>query len=141
MPTIKGQCHCGNISYVAEFSNAPSTYPPRLCDCEFCTSHNAAYTSDPHGSLTIHIQNSDQLIRYRQGSKIADFIICKSCGVLTNVVYEENNRIYASVNISTSDDPASFGCGKSAQLMRLSDKERITRWKDYWFQNVEINYT
>ncbi len=138
MHKVQGGCHCGNISYVAELPDEPSAYNPRSCDCGFCSSHGASYASDRNGTLTIHIKNRNELSRYRLGSRIADFLICKNCGVLTNVCYEENECVYGSINIRSASDHARFGNGKPARLSELSDEERIGRWKKAWFANVRI---
>lgn len=140
MHTITGRCHCGNISYIAEFPNVPAAYNPRLCDCKYCSSHGASYASDSKGKLIINIKKENEISKYRQGSRIVDFIICKTCGVLTNVVYEENNCIYASINTRSADEYATFGNGQVAHLAQLSDEDRIKSWKNAWFHNVEIEY-
>jgi hypothetical protein len=138
MHIVKGGCHCGNISYIAEFSDNLINYIPRACDCTLCRRHGAAYTSDKDGSLTIKIINDSQVIRYRQGSRIADFLICKNCGILTNVCYYENDHIYASINIRSSDEYDLFGHSQRVHLTKLCDEVRIKRWKDHWFSDVAI---
>lgn len=140
MHGIVGGCHCGNISYAAEMPNVPSGYNPRACDCRFCVSHGALYVSDSKGSLIIRIRNESEVSKYRLGSKIADFLICKKCGVLTNVCYQEDGCLYGSINVRSAGDYSGFGDSRVAQLQELSDEERIERWKKYWFPNVEIVY-
>ena len=138
MYMITGGCHCGNNSYLAEFTIDPAEYIARLCDCNFCSSHGAAYASDSKGKLVINIKKQSEISKYRQGSRLVDFIICKTCGVLTNVVYKGNNNIYASINIRTADEYSAFGKGKVAHLAQLTDEERIKRWESAWFHNVEL---
>jgi hypothetical protein len=104
MHTIKGGCHCGSISYSAEIPNAPSKYSPRECNCKYCSSHGASYVSDKKGKLTISIKDSHEISKYRQGSRIADFLVCRTCGVMTSVCYEENGQIYASINIRSANE-------------------------------------
>ena len=135
---VTGGCHCGNISYSAEYSNELATYIPRACDCTLCTRHGAAYTSDRNGKLTINIRNMSQVNWYRQGSQIADFLICKQCGIMTNVIYKEAGRIYGSINSRTSDQFDQFGNCQDMHLTQLSDEARIKRWKDNWFSEVTI---
>ena len=140
MHQVLGGCHCGNISYVAEISNEPSVYKPRACDCNFCTSHGAAYVSDNNGSLKITIKNQSELSKYRQGSRIADFLICKNCGVLVGVCYEEHGCIYGSVNTRSSNASDGFGDKEAISPKQLTDEQRIKRWKDFWYSNVSIKY-
>ena len=140
MHRVQGGCQCGNITYLAELSHSPSFYHPRSCSCDFCTSHNASYVSDKSGTLKITIQNPGDLIRYRQGSRLADFLICRKCGVMTGVCYEENTSVYASINVCSTDEYDAFAESEVAHLTQQSDEERIRRWKDIWFANVVIEY-
>ncbi len=140
MYSIQGGCHCGNISYVAEFTKELATYSPRACDCNLCTSHAASYVSDRNGSLKIFIKKESDVSRYRQGSRIADFLICKNCGVMIGVCYEENGCVYGSINIRSTGASVVFSESRIAQLAILSDEERINRWKKYWFANVQITH-
>jgi hypothetical protein len=140
MYSVQGGCHCGNISYVAEFTKELSTYKPRACDCDFCTSHGSSYVSDRNGSLIIEIKNICDVSKYRQGSRIADFLICKNCGVMIGVCYEEDGRIFGSINVRSSAVYSNFGETQTINLLQLSDEERISRWKQYWFEKVLIKY-
>jgi hypothetical protein len=138
MHIVKGGCHCGNITYIAEFSDNLINYIPWACDCTFCRRHGAAYTSDKNGSLTIKIMNESLVNRYRQGSRIADFLVCKKCGVMTNVCYQGANCLYGSINIRSSDEYNLFSSSQGMRLTQLSDEARIQRWKDNWFSSVTI---
>jgi hypothetical protein len=138
MYKVIGGCHCGNLSYVAELPMAPATYTPRACDCDFCVSHGASYASDSKGRLTIRVKSDSKVSKYRMGSRMADFLICKNCGVLTNVCYEENGTLYGSINVRSTKDFASFGDAHLAHLVGLNDQQRVDRWKQYWFPDVTI---
>ena len=140
MSVILGGCHCGNISYIAEFRHDLASYAPRACDCGFCSSHGALYASDSGGRLKISVNDLEQFSRYRQGSGIADFLICKNCGVMTGVCYEESGRVYGTINVRSTAEPALFGEGRAARLAQLSDSERVGRWKSVWFPDVEFEY-
>jgi hypothetical protein len=135
---LSGGCHCGNISFQIEFANDASSYSPRACDCDFCNKHGATYISDKNGLLTITIDNESSLSRYRQGSGIAEFLLCKGCGVLVGVVYEEAGQIYGSINSKSINHNTDFGKELVVSPKRLNDSERIERWKDLWFSKVEI---
>lgn len=140
MYSVHGGCHCGNISYVAEFTKALPTYTPRACDCKLCKSHGASYASDSNGTLVITIKNEKDVSKYRQGSQIADFLICKKCGIMTGVCYEENGCLYGSINVRSTDAYDAFSEGQVAHLEQLDDTARIDRWKKYWFSKVIIEY-
>lgn len=140
MNKVLGGCHCRNIAFEAEMTKEPSAYNPRSCDCKLCASHGASYASDSRGTLKIRIKNNDEVSKYRQGSKIADFLICKNCGVMTNVIYEEEGVLFGSINVRATVNYGSFGEGLHAHLSQLSDEERIKRWKNIWFSNVKLEY-
>jgi len=140
MYKVVGGCDCCNISYFIELPNDPASYNPRACDCQFCSSHGASYIADKKGSLVIKIKNEAMLNRYRQGSKIADFLICKNCDALIGVCYEKQGCIYGSVNIKTIHGSNDFGKSQVISPKQLTDLERVKHWKAFWFSNVKIEH-
>jgi hypothetical protein len=42
----------------------------------------SAYLSDPEGALRIHIKDASTTEQVRQGSKMAEFLVCRACGIL-----------------------------------------------------------
>ena len=133
-----GGCHCGNITFEMELNQDPRSYNPRACDCEFCRKHGAAYLSDKNGSLIVFIENEDNLSKYQQGSGIADFVICKKCGVLVGIYYRDNDKLYAAINSKAVDINTIFGEEKEVSPKKITDLEKIQRWRDIWFCNVKI---
>jgi hypothetical protein len=94
---FEGSCHCGAISFELATNLAPSALPVRICGCTFCLKHRPRYTSDPAGHVEIRIAGENAVSRYRFGLKLADFLICRTCGVF--VAAHEPDR--AVVNIET----------------------------------------
>ena len=138
---LKGSCACGNITYQCKLSKPTETYHPRACDCEFCTKHMAAYISDPNGEIRIHIQQATQLNRYRQGTRLAEFLICQHCGVLTNVLYiNAQGQTIASINSRTLDTNVTFAALTPVSPQTLTDPERIARWPTTWFNRVTLSF-
>jgi hypothetical protein len=78
---LDGRCHCGVITIQLATERAPHDLPVRVCGCSFCVRHRPAYTSDPSGHVTIRAASEDALVRYRFGLRLADFLICRTCGV------------------------------------------------------------
>jgi hypothetical protein len=136
---LNGQCHCGNILVDVELTRAPATYSPRACDCDFCRKHGASYVSDPQGTLRIHIKDECYFGKYRQGSGIADCLLCKNCGVLVAITFRNDGQLYAVVNSKAIDGVPRFGEEKTVSPRMLSDSEKIERWKDIWFANVTVD--
>jgi len=121
-----------------EVAGKPASYNPRACDCDFCLKHAASYVSDPGGKLIIMVENEANLSRCRQGSGIADFLVCKICGVLVGVCHGEHERLYAAINSKTVENAADFGPETAASPKTLNDQDRVQRWKNSWFSNVSI---
>jgi hypothetical protein len=138
MHKVNGGCHCGNIRLHIEFARAPDTYNPRACDCEFCRKHGASYVSDAQGSLLIRIKDERDVGRYRQGSGLADCLLCRNCGVVVGALYRRDGRVYATVNAKVVDTGVNFGAEQPVSPKRLSDSEKVERWLDIWFSNVSV---
>ncbi len=138
MIKIEGGCYCGNVSYVAELTEPVSNYTPRSCDCVFCTSHGASYISDSKGKLTLAIKNESELNRFKQGSGIADFLICRNCGNAVGAIYEEGGCLYGAINSNTLRGSVETGESQSVSPEKLSDPEKVSRWKELWFSEVSF---
>lgn len=134
---LAGACHCENISFELELASAPGSYSPRVCDCVFCRKHGAAYLSDPHGSLRFHVNDAHRLGRYRQGSGLADFLVCKDCGVLVGITYSHAGRLYGTVNSNALDGNVALAEAIMVSPKKLSDDEKLARWTSLWFCNVQ----
>ncbi|MBA3541759.1 MAG: aldehyde-activating protein [Deltaproteobacteria bacterium] len=78
---LDGACHCGALMIQLHTAREPSALPVRTCGCGFCRKHRPRYTSDPAGHVTITAREEASLSRYRFGLRLADFLICRSCGV------------------------------------------------------------
>lgn len=138
MHQVKGSCHCGNIRADLVLVRAPETYNPRVCDCDFCRKHGASYLSDPDGTLRIHVNEARRLGKYRQGSGLADCLLCTHCGVLVGVAYRENGRLFAAINCRVVEDGTRFGEKESVSPKSLGASEKTERWKAAWFRDVVI---
>ncbi|MGZ6093820.1 MAG: GFA family protein [Polyangiales bacterium] len=94
---LEGSCHCGAIAIELETERALSELPVRICGCSFCARHRPRYTSDPSGHLTVRVAREESLGRYRFGLQLADFLICRDCGVFV-VAWEPGDPGRAVVN-------------------------------------------
>jgi hypothetical protein len=137
MQRLGGGCHCGNIRVELELPRGAGTYHPRACDCDFCRKHRAAYVSDPEGSLLIEIRDERECARYAQGSRQAQLLLCRRCGVLVAPLYREAGRLYAAVNANAIEG-AVFGAHQGVSPQTLGAGDKVQRWKDLWFSNVTI---
>lgn len=133
----KGNCHCGNIQVTLQLSDTPQNYSPRTCDCDFCLKHAASYISDSNGSIVFEVNHKDQLGKYRQGSNSADFLFCKTCGILAGVVYEDGDQKFSAIN-SRILEPLKFKPEVFVSPKKLKADEKTNRWKQVWFSQVVI---
>lgn len=133
-----GECHCGNIQFEMDLTRAANTYHPRACDCDFCLKHGASYISDSEGKLVISFKDERDVSRYQQGNKLADFLICKNCGVLVAACSEIHGKLYATINSKAITNNSKFGIKQSASPKKLDAQTKTERWEDIWFPNTII---
>ena len=134
--TLEGGCHCGAIGLTFSTSLSLADTAPRACDCSFCRAHGAAWVSDAAGSLTLHTRRPDRLRRYRQGSLAAQFLLCGDCGVLVAVVFQEEDRTYAAVNVRCLHAREAFAPVVTASPQALAPEQKTTRWRQLWIADV-----
>lgn len=104
---MEGACHCGALTLQLDTTHEPRDLPVRVCGCTFCTKHRPRYTSDPAGGVTIRPRDEASASRYRFGLRLADFLICRTCGVFV-AAYEPGNPGRAVVNIEVLARAAEF---------------------------------
>ena len=103
-----GGCHCRNIHLALRLSKPPEQNPVRTCTCSFCRSHDPRMISDPAGLLEISAEDWSLLELYRFGTRTADFVICRRCGVFIAAISDLESAPCAVVNVNCLDDRASF---------------------------------
>jgi hypothetical protein len=101
-----GGCHCGNLRYTLETALALDALPLRACQCAFCKLHGARSTSDPAGRIRFEARSDADVVRYRFGLKLADFLVCAHCGIYVGATMREDGRAYGIVNANTFDEVA-----------------------------------
>jgi len=138
MHAVSGGCHCGNLLVTVGLSGPPDTYQPRACDCDFCRKHAAAYLSDPHGSLLIRMGDAREVARYRQGSGLAEMLLCRNCGVLIAALYQDERLLYGVVNAKVLDGWQLFRAPQAVSPKTLSGDEKVSRWRKIWFAEVTV---
>ena len=100
---LAGSCHCGALTLELETQREPAELPVRLCGCSFCRKHRPRYTSDPSGHVTI--RGAASANRYRFGLRLADFLVCQTCGVFV-AAFEPDGR--AVINLEVLARAADF---------------------------------
>jgi hypothetical protein len=127
-----GGCHCGKARWNLETELSVMNLTPRVCDCDFCIRHRAAWISDPKGKLTLHVLQTG-VQRYRQGSEQAEFIICCDCGVLVAVVATDaRGTLLGAVNRNAFDHCEAFPAEAVVSPQHLSLEQKLARWSEVW---------
>jgi hypothetical protein len=137
---INGGCHCGNISFKFDWAPDPTEIPARACGCSFCVKHGGVWTSNPKGSLRIHVKDEAQVSKYAFGTETAEFHICRACGVVPAVTSTIDDHLYAvvSVNAFENVDPAMLR--KSPASFDGEDTvNRLARRKRNWIADVAFD--
>ncbi len=127
-----GACHCRNIEIRLESDLTPGELGVRADGCSFCVKHQAFYTSDPHGELHIDVVDASRSERYRFGTKTADFLLCRVCGVFVAACMQDPPL--AVVNVNVLDARSAFSC-RAAQVADLdgeSLEQRLARRRARW---------
>lgn len=96
-----GGCHCGALEFRYDTAVPAAAWSVRACQCSFCRTHAALTTSDPAGSLAFQATESSLLQRYRFGSGVTDFLICRSCGVYVGATSSDATGRFGVVNVRT----------------------------------------
>lgn len=127
--TLRGTCHCGNLSYELHTRVPLDEVRPRACDCRFCRMHAARNWSDPEGTAVVRIRDARHLQRYRFALRTADFLICTVCGAYLGAVLGEGDKAWSTVNLRLSgldvgETTASYGNEDTG--------ERIARRQRKW---------
>jgi hypothetical protein len=122
---LQGSCHCGAITIELDPTREPSALPVRLCGCTFCARHRPRYTTDPAGHVTIRAARDADLARYRFGLRLADFLLCRTCGVFV-AAFEPGSVGRAVVNLATLERASEF-VGEPTQLTTYDSEDVATR--------------
>ncbi len=103
-----GGCHCQNLSVKLRLSKPPAEMPLRSCSCAFCRSHGTRTLSDRNGDVEITAGDWTEVERYQFGSRTADYLLCRRCGVDVGAVCETGSGLRAVLNVNCLDDRAAF---------------------------------
>jgi len=135
---LRGGCHCGKVKIEFRATIGPAALTPRTCDCSFCLKHNASYISDPNGSLSIEAKGSNTITEYHQGSQSARFLICRYCGVLVAVVFDDDAGCHGAVNSRCIEGEVVFGAPQVVSPQKLGGEEKRRRWAQLWTPRVKV---
>jgi len=118
-------------------TKAPVDTPLRACACSFCRAHQTRTLADPGGLVEVWADDWSLVEPYRFGSRTADYLICRRCGVYVAAVCETAAGIRAVVNVNALAERASFTQVPSAPDYEGETREaRLTRRAANWMPAV-----
>jgi hypothetical protein len=97
----EGGCHCGNLRLTLRLSRSPEDIQLRACGCSFCRAHATRTASDPDGAAEIWAEDWDFVEPYRFGSRTADYLVCRRCGVYIGAVCATAAGTWAVINTNS----------------------------------------
>jgi hypothetical protein len=130
--TFEGRCHCGSTGFSFRTAQTPDTWPVRACQCRFCRCHGACTTSDPGGSVIFQIANPATLLRYRFGSRTAEFLVCRNCGTYVAAVVTSPRGHFATLNVNAIADIAELPQAEPVSYEGESAEQKLERRERRW---------
>lgn len=80
--------------------------------------------------------------RYTFGTRTADFLVCRACGVAPVAVSRIDGREYAVVNVNTFEDSdAALLDRSSSDFEGEATEDRLARRQSRWIAEVEVRVT
>ena len=136
---IRGQCHCGNLSFALTWDPDPPEIAARACGCSFCVKHGGVWTSNPRGALKVTVQDPSFWSKYAFGTRTAEFHICARCGVVPLVTSLIDGRLYAVVSVNAIEGVAIALIRRGAADFDGETMDaRLARRKRNWIADVEF---
>lgn len=136
--TFKGSCHCGNVSFELRTNKDESDFIPRACQCTLCRRHGASWIADPDGKAQVCYANAQDVSAYQFGTRTANFITCKKCGVLTVALCEIDGLTKAVLNIKSMLDHTFPLTPIMTNFDGETVEERLARRKRNWTGEVSV---
>jgi hypothetical protein len=89
-------------------SQEPGEIALRACACSFCRAHGARTVADPAGLFEVWADDWSLVEPYRFGSRTADYLVCRRCGVYVAALCDTAAGLRAVVNVNSLADRAAF---------------------------------
>ncbi len=134
MNTLKGGCHCRNVTIEFDTEIAPADFEPRACDCSFCRQHQSRAISDPNGALRIAVADGDKLSRYQFSLKTIEFLVCRDCGVYVAPFMPDptDEQAFSSLMVSALDERDGFPQPIAKNYDDQAKEDRTARRRRVW---------
>ena len=133
MTMYPGGCHCGNIELTFTTDTAPEQLVMRECQCSFCRKHGVRTITDRAGSVAISVRDSEKLSSYTFGQSVAEFLVCRECGIYVAAYMTHERGAVATLNINALHaNPFGVRRGDSADYSSEDAQSRALRRIAMW---------
>ncbi|MBV1908008.1 MAG: hypothetical protein KUG78_01735 [Kangiellaceae bacterium] len=135
--SILGHCKCKNIKvtwHVIDYSMSP-----RACQCDYCSSKNAAYVSKSGSKVEVKINDKSHHKIVTQGSQTAKFHECANCNDIVFVTAEIAGLVYGIINADILQNKFAFSAPQETDFSGQSQQQKLERWQKNWCCPVTIN--
>ena len=128
-----GGCHCGNIQVRLRLSRPAPENALRACACAFCRAHGTRTVSDPDGLFEVWAKDWPAIGPYRFGSRTADYLICRRCGVYVGAVCDTASGLRAVANVNSLANRDAFtGAPSTPDHEGEALRDRLARRERNW---------
>jgi hypothetical protein len=128
--TLRGGCHCGAVAIEFSTGQPLDAIGVRECQCTFCRKHGALSLTDRDGHVVISGRDAD-VIRYRFATRLADFLLCRSCGAWIAAVVTSGETTRSTINARLLDH-AFAQSPSAADYSTESADQRLARRLERW---------
>ena len=139
--SYKAACACNNVKYYFNTAVPPELWPVRTCTCSFCshrTSH--VYSSDPNGSVRFECLNTEEVTRFRHGTRTADFLVCVGCDSHMGAVMLTEKGRFAVLNVEHLVEGIQLSKVNSLDWEHENLEVRLVRRHKTWTPVIETGY-
>ena len=134
--TISGSCECNNIKVI--WHTIDHSLVPRACQCEYCSSKDAAYVTKSGTKFEAIIQNENLHKQVQHGSRSAVFHECANCGQVIFVTSEIDGELYGALNARHLTNKFGFAEPVELNYSYQSLEQKRDRWRQNWCHPVLI---
>jgi hypothetical protein len=134
MTIYPGSCHCGAIAIALTSDKKPEEMRVGRCGCSFCRRHGARTMGDPAGSVEFRVAPQN-LLRYRFGLGITDYLLCAKCGAYVGAIMPDVSEPIGIVNVNSLDMRDTFDPAPPLHHYDGEDEaRRRSRRRKFWMK-------
>ena len=127
---FEGTCQCQSSQVKVTLPHPLRCYAPRACDCDYCTSKQIHWLSDPAGKL--ELSSRIPFTTQQQGSEQATFMQCGQCGDVLAVCFESAHGKLGAVNTQVLLEKQQLKSALTVSPKNLSAERKAKRWSKVW---------